>query len=89
VGAEVRLETGTLRPDVVLFGESAGRILVSCRSAELPPLLALARERGVAARPLGTTGGERLRIEPGIDIALSEAQDVWSRTLPEALDDPS
>jgi phosphoribosylformylglycinamidine synthase subunit PurL len=89
VGAEARLETGTLRPDVVLFGESAGRILISCREADSAALLALARERGVAARPLGTTGGDRLRIEPGIDISLREAQDVWSRTLPEALDDPS
>jgi phosphoribosylformylglycinamidine synthase subunit PurL len=89
VGAEIRLEASTLRPDVVLFGESAGRVLISCRPTDLSPLLALARERGVAARPLGTTGGDRLRIEPGIDIALREAQDVWGRTLPEALDEPS
>ncbi len=34
---------------------------------------------------LGRTGGERIRIEPGVDAALAEAHDVWSRTLPEAL----
>jgi phosphoribosylformylglycinamidine synthase len=89
LGVQVRIEIATLRPDVALFGESANRILITCQSGNLAGLLALARERGVAARAIGTTGGDRLQIEPGIDIALREAQDVWSRTLPEALDDPA
>ncbi len=42
-------------------------------------------EMGVPAQEIGETGGDRLRIAPGVDVALSEAHDVWTGTLPEAL----
>ena len=40
---------------------------------------------GVPAAQIGSTGGERIRIGPGVDVSLAEAHDVWARTLPEAL----
>ena len=85
VGLEVRLDEAGLRRDALLFGETASRAVVSCRPEQRERLAALAREHGVPARELGTSGGVRIRIEPGIDIALSDAQDVHTRTLPEAL----
>lgn len=85
IGAEVRLELKGLRPDAVLFGESASRAIVSCAKSDEADLLALAGTHGVPCTRIGSTGGARIRIEPGIDIALDEAQHVWSRTLPEAL----
>ena len=85
IGAEVRLELKGLRPDAVLFGESASRAIVSCAKSDEADLLALAGTHGVPCTRIGSPGGARIRIEPGIDIALDEAQHVWSRTLPEAL----
>jgi hypothetical protein len=60
-------------------------VVASCRPADRDALIGLAREHRVPATPIGTTGGDRVRIEPGVDVALREAQDVWSRTLPEVL----
>ena len=85
IGATVRLDLGGLRPDSALFGESASRAIVSCSESDEAALLGLAQRSGVPVVRVGSTGGTRIRIEPGIDIAIEEAQHVWSRTLPEAL----
>ncbi len=82
---EARLPPLSIRPEALLFGESASRAVLSCAQEQLQELLGLAREQGVPALTLGRTGGERIRIEPGVDVTLAEAHDVWSRTLPEAL----
>jgi len=86
VGVEVALAGADRRPDALLFGESAACAIASCAVADANALCALAAERGVRARQIGVTGGERVRIEPGIDVAVSDARAVWDRVLPEALD---
>ncbi|MFQ5697926.1 MAG: phosphoribosylformylglycinamidine synthase subunit PurL [Myxococcota bacterium] len=73
------------RVDAALFSESASRAILSLRPVHLGALLALARDRQLEAHLLGTTGGDRIVIDPGVDIALAEAQHVFRRTLPEAL----
>jgi phosphoribosylformylglycinamidine synthase len=85
IGLEVRLPDPGMRLEALLFGETASRVVASCRAADRGALLALCEEHRVPARPIGATGGERVRIEPGVDVALREAHDVWSRTLPEVL----
>ena len=85
LGLEVRLPELSIRAEALLFGESASRAVLSCAEEQLEALLDLAREHGVPACALGHSGGDRIRIEPGVDVALAEAHDVWSRTLPEAL----
>ncbi len=85
IGLEVDLPTAAIRPEALLFGESASRALVSLRPERLDAFLELARRHRVPAAAIGRTGGQRLRIAPGVDVALAEAQDLWSRTLPEAL----
>jgi phosphoribosylformylglycinamidine synthase len=84
-GLEVALPDPGIRIEALLFGETASRVVASCRPADRDALIELAREHRVPAAPIGTTGGERVQIEPGVDVALREAQDVWSRTLPEVL----
>jgi phosphoribosylformylglycinamidine synthase len=84
-GFEASLPDASLRPDALLFGESASRAVVTCAPAALPALQALAAERGVPARAIGRTGGDRLVLSPGVDVALREAHDQWARALPEAL----
>jgi phosphoribosylformylglycinamidine synthase len=85
IGLEVVVPDAPGRVEAHLFGESAARAVVSCAPSQLPALLECARELGVPAREIGRTGGDRIRIAPGVDVGLAEAHDVWSRTLPEAL----
>jgi phosphoribosylformylglycinamidine synthase len=85
VGLEVRLPAARVRPDALLFGECASRAVVSCAPERADALLALCERERVAAHRIGTTGGERIRIEPGIDCALEEVREVWRNAIPDAL----
>jgi phosphoribosylformylglycinamidine synthase len=84
-GVEATLADVGGRSELALFAESCARAIVSCAPAAAETLLALARSHGVPAARIGTTGGARIRITPGVDVALAEAHDTWARTLPEAL----
>jgi len=88
VGCEVTLHQ-SLRLDVLLFGESTGRVVVASREPEA--LLVLAQERGVPAVRIGTTGGSSLRIAPSrgtpwIDAPLARLASIWERALPRRLE---
>ena len=82
---------GQLRPDVQLFGESTGRVLVT--TADPEALLALAGRHGVPAQLLGKTGGERLRIGPEsgeawLDRPVAELRERWQRAIPRRVEAP-
>jgi len=62
LGATLRIAIAN-SPAVDLFGESPGRIVVSCRPRHLPALELLARQHGLPAGSLGSVGGDRLAIE--------------------------
>jgi len=85
VGVDAVLPDVAGRPELALFAESCARAIVSCAPGEVDAVLERALARGVPATRIGTTGGERLRISPGVDVSLADAHHVWSRTLPEAL----
>ena len=85
IGIEVALRGGDLRPDALLFGESASRVVATCHEEHGEALVSLAGRHGVPIALVGRTGGVRIRIEPGIDIDLWETHDLWARTLPEVL----
>jgi phosphoribosylformylglycinamidine synthase len=85
VGVDATLPDVAGRPELALFAESSARAIVSCTPGDADTVLARARALGVRATYIGATGGERLRIAPGVDVALADAHHVWSRTLPEAL----
>ena len=61
-GADLRLRVGAT-PAVELFGEAPSRAVVTCRAAAWERLAAIADRHGVPLEPLGTTGGQTLRIE--------------------------
>jgi phosphoribosylformylglycinamidine synthase len=89
IGAEIAL-ADIIRPDALLFGESTGRVIAT--TAEPDALLALARERGVPAQRIGSTGGSRLQIgpprrEPWIDVSLERLHGLWARAIPRRLED--
>jgi phosphoribosylformylglycinamidine synthase len=68
-----------------LFGESAGRVIVSVDPAQREALGQLAKETGVPIKVIGTTGGARLEISmngaAAVDCAVAEAEQLWSATL--------
>jgi phosphoribosylformylglycinamidine synthase II len=68
-----------------LFGESASRVVVSVRPGDRETLLKMAKDAGVAAQLIGRTGGSRLIIRDrggvAIDLAVSEAERIWSTAI--------
>jgi phosphoribosylformylglycinamidine synthase len=89
VGATVALPQ-TLRVEALLFGESTGRVVVT--TVDPSALGKLAAEHGVPARPIGATGGGRLRIGPEagvpwIDLEVARLEGVWARALPRRLEE--
>ena len=78
----------SLRPDALLFGESAGRIVVSCEAHRVTALQALAREHGVPAAVIGRVGGARLTIGPWIDQPVDVVSETWHSGLLRQLQEP-
>jgi phosphoribosylformylglycinamidine synthase len=74
-----------LRAEAALFGESASRVLVSVEPAQLDELLARAEASRVAARLVGETGGDRVRVsidgEVAIDVGLGDAEECWRTAI--------
>jgi phosphoribosylformylglycinamidine synthase len=74
------------RADVAMFGESAGRVLVSVRPEDEEGLRALAGD--VPLRRIGASGGDRLVLRAcgrTADLSLDQAAEAWERAIPEAL----
>jgi len=77
--------TARFRIDALLFGESAGRIFLTCERFQLDAVLALAKRHDVAATVLGRVGGRRLRIDPWIDVPVENLSTAWRTGLAHAL----
>lgn len=76
-----------MRSDAFLFGESQSRILVTVLPEKLTQLLDLAKERGIEAAVIGTTGGQSLKIrhqeQEIINIPIAEALQIWKNAIPD------
>ena len=70
-----------LRTDALLFGESAGRIVVSCARGHTEAVLELARRHDVPAQMIGRVVGTRLAIHPWIDAPIEDLNDAWRSGL--------
>jgi phosphoribosylformylglycinamidine synthase len=83
-------EFGPYAVNATLFGESASRIVVSTSTERLPALLAAAAVKGVAARQIGATGGDRLQItvagQPSLDCEVRTAEQVWMTAIEARMD---
>jgi phosphoribosylformylglycinamidine synthase len=74
-----------LRVEGTLFGESASRIVMSATERNVDVVLAAAKAGGISAARIGTTGGDRIRISVGsqvaIDSAVTEAETAWATAI--------
>jgi phosphoribosylformylglycinamidine synthase II len=87
VGVEVDLPwevdgAAPLAVEATLFGESAGRVVVSVDRGNLDAVLRLARGAGVPAALVGEIGGTRIVIRvnggaPAVEVDVREAEHVW------------
>jgi len=89
VGCRVDLESQELAPEFVLFGEDAGRILVSCDPDRVRAIQQLAQKYGIFADLLGETVPERLEIRLDgrllIGANVSELKQEYEQALEVAL----
>ncbi|HVL64063.1 MAG TPA: phosphoribosylformylglycinamidine synthase subunit PurL [Actinomycetota bacterium] len=83
VGFRVDLGDG-LEPHRALFSESPSRAVVSCAPEDTAGLLRFAADRGVAARRIGETGGDRLDYG-ACAIDLLKARTSYETALPARL----
>ncbi|MFP5265592.1 MAG: phosphoribosylformylglycinamidine synthase subunit PurL [Blastocatellia bacterium] len=92
VGCEVSLE-GELSDAALMFAETPSRIVISVLGANVDQVLKVARDLGVAAAPIGHTGGERLIINVNgrqvVNRGVAEVEAAWRGVLPKMLEVPS
>ena len=77
-GALLRLPVGD-SPAVALFGESPSRLVCEVHPTRLAAFELLVRERGLPVYALGTTGGDRLRVDLAGEGATGAAEERGSR----------
>jgi phosphoribosylformylglycinamidine synthase len=89
IGAEVDLSSGGRPVECVLFGEDAGRIVVSCDPEQVGAIEQVAGKHGIGAVEIGrTTSGQfeiRVDGETAVSAGISELHAVWATALEKAL----
>ena len=81
LGAVVRLTSGRLRKDAVLFGESQSRVVVSAKPVDREAILSQARRFGVPVEVIGAVSGERLVVSVGDEGSIEQVIDQPVATL--------
>ncbi len=86
MGAQVDLGAVTAtRPDALLFGESASRIIISLKRDNLEGFYAAAKKWKVPVQEIGKTGGDNLMISGFINLPLEKITDAFRGSLGHAL----
>ena len=84
LGARIDLEQG-MRADVLLFGESQSRVIVSVDRQGWPRLRDRAQREGIPVEVIGEVIGDRLEIGDWIDFSVADLAEVWEGALERAL----
>jgi phosphoribosylformylglycinamidine synthase subunit PurL len=86
VGARVNLASGGLFGEFVLFGEDAGRIVISCDLGNVARIKQVAGKFGVVAEVIGQTIPDRLEVSLDGKIVISAAVSELSSPYEVALE---
>jgi phosphoribosylformylglycinamidine synthase subunit PurL len=86
VGARVNLESNGLPAEFTLFGEDAGRIVISCDPANVSRIQKIAEGHGIVADVLGETIPEGLEISLDGNVVLSAAVSDLNQVYESALE---
>jgi phosphoribosylformylglycinamidine synthase len=84
VAAGIGMKVTGVEDHVALFGEAGDRVVVCVADDVVEAVGQRARAAGVGWRRLGTAGGDRLEIDPLLDIPLADAVAAWRDRLPAA-----
>jgi phosphoribosylformylglycinamidine synthase len=79
---------GDLRPDALLFGESASRIILSVRPTDVAGVEQIAHGQAVPCRRLGEVGGDALALDGtgfAISLPVQAIRETWSTGLSRVL----
>jgi len=68
---------GEGRVDGRLFGETASRVIVSCKPGDAAKLEEKARALGVPVAKIGTVGGDRIAVKGYLDIPVEKASEAF------------
>ena len=89
IGADVNLISAHLPTEVVLFGENASEIVISCDPANVERIQQVAVKYGINAQQIGTTSPDNLKIsvdgEAVVSVAVSALRQCWAGALEQAL----
>ncbi|HEX6502453.1 MAG TPA: phosphoribosylformylglycinamidine synthase subunit PurL [Terriglobales bacterium] len=89
VGMKVDVASEELPPEFVLFGEDAGRVVVSCDPAQVRRIQEVAARYGISADTIGETIPEKIEITLDGQIVVStsvgELRDIYESALEKAL----
>jgi phosphoribosylformylglycinamidine synthase len=93
LGVRVELDDA-LRPVAALFGESQGRVVISCASGDTQQVLATAERYGVPARKIGVVtaheDGFSISVRDGsVTCSLDDMRDTYFGALPAIMDPPT
>ncbi len=76
-----------MRSDILLFGESQSRIIVTTKPENKEALIKKAQDRRVPLSEIGTTGGENIIVyhnrEKIINLSVQKAYMSWKQTIPD------
>ncbi len=81
LGCRVTLESN-VRPDALLFGEDASRIVVAYPPASRQGVEAICRSAGAALVEIGEVGGGALVIDGLLDVKVAEIKAPWTSAIP-------
>jgi phosphoribosylformylglycinamidine synthase len=85
IGVKIKSLYGKIREDVVLFGESQSRAIVSLDKNDIHKLEKIASNHGIPIELIGIVGGDRLSIEGLIDVPILKAYHSWAFGFEETL----
>jgi len=89
VGSSIELSSTGLRPEFVLFGEDASRIVISCDPDNLSRIKQVAGKHGILADRLGETVSGNLEVKVDgrkvISAPIAELREIYENALEQAL----